>query len=86
MDWFAQLFIGAQVATAASGAISQNRAYLVDSKAQFGKGIFTGHPKMDYTKIKSLVDRYDTANADTTVRAELIPGVSIGGYYTPLDM
>jgi hypothetical protein len=81
MDWVASLFVDAQVATAASGFVSPNRPYLLDLKAQFGKGAFSGESKMDYSKIKSLVDRYDTANADSTVKAEMIPGVSMGGYY-----
>lgn len=81
MDWFAKLFIDAQVATAVSGFVSPNRQYLLDLKAQFGKGFFSGQSKMDYSKIKSLVDRYDTANEDSTIKAEMIPGVSMGGYY-----
>jgi len=81
MDWFASLFVDAQVATAVSGMVSPNRQYLLDMQAQFEKGFFSARPNMDYSKIKSLVDRYETANADPTIKAEIIPGVSLGGYY-----
>jgi hypothetical protein len=81
MDWLASLFEDAQVATVVAGAVSPNRQYLLDMQAQFEKGFFSARPNMDYSKIKSLVDRYETANADPTIKAEIIPGVSLGGYY-----
>jgi hypothetical protein len=78
MSFFAALF-GADLATSFGiGAASMNQPYLLDLEAQFGKDGGSGQLKMDYNRIKSLVDRYDRENANPFVKAELLPGQSFG--------
>jgi hypothetical protein len=63
------------------GIVSPIRQYYFDMNTQFGKGFFSGMPKMDYTKLKKLVNQYDTMNSETTRKAELVPEITRSGTY-----